>query len=215
MEGTGPVVKEQRNVSGFTKVGSSISANIFIRTASEFKVEIEGQKNILDLLKTEVVDGLLKIKFEPNVNVNSHKDMNIYISAPAFEEIKLSGSGDLKAGNTLTGQSLKLHLSGSGNVIIPDAQYADLQCHLSGSGDIKLGGKAGSASMSISGSGNVNSSGLEAKSVTATISGSGDLACMATESLDAKVSGSGNISYSGHPGAVKSRVSGSGEVKGK
>ena len=51
VKGTGAVVKELRNVTGFTGVESGISADIVLKQGSSFKVTIEGQKNILDLLK--------------------------------------------------------------------------------------------------------------------------------------------------------------------
>ena len=212
VKGAGPVVKETRAISGFTKVASGIAANVFVRQASAFQVEVEGQKNVLGLLITEVVDGVLKIRFEENVSYD--KALSIYISAPSFEELKLSGSGDLKAENGLSGTSLKLTLSGSGNVNISDAQYTNVNCHLSGSGDVVVGGKATNAEYHISGSGSVDSGNLEAQNVTSSVSGSGDLTCKASVALNAKVSGSGNIRYSGNPSVI-SKVSGSGEISAR
>ncbi len=213
IEGTGPVVKETRDASGFTKLTSAVSANVTVRQGSSFKVEIEGQKNVLDLLKTEVKDGALKIYFDRDVNVNYHKELNVYVTAPMYEEIKLSGSGNLKSENTLSGQTLKFTLSGSGNVNLPDVQYSAFSCKLSGSGDVEMGGKTNSAEYSISGSGNLDAKKVDAQTVVASISGSGDLNCRAAASLEAKVSGSGNIHYLGKPSVV-SKVSGSGEISG-
>jgi len=45
------------------------------------------------------------------------------------------------------------------------------------------------------------------------ISGSGDARVNATDTLEARVAGSGDVSYSGHPHDVSRRVSGSGSVE--
>lgn len=214
VEGTGPVVRETRDASGFTKLTSAVSANVFIRQGSAFKVEIEGQKNVLDLLKTEVKDGALKIYFDRDANVNYQKELNVYVTAPMYEEIKLSGSGDMKAENALSGQNLKFTLSGSGNVKLSDLQFSALTCKLSGSGDIKMGGKTNTAEYNVSGSGNLEAENVDAQNVVASVTGSGDVTCRAATALEAKVTGSGNIHYVGKPSVV-SKVTGSGEISAK
>jgi hypothetical protein len=45
------------------------------------------------------------------------------------------------------------------------------------------------------------------------ISGSGDAHVNATETIDARVAGSGDVTYSGHPHDVSRRVSGSGSIE--
>ena len=68
VRGKGAVVKETRNVTGFTKVRAGASFDVQITQAPEFKVELEGQKNILAILTTEVVNGELKLSFSKNVS---------------------------------------------------------------------------------------------------------------------------------------------------
>jgi hypothetical protein len=49
--------------------------------------------------------------------------------------------------------------------------------------------------------------------VAVSIAGSGDARVNATESIDARVAGSGDVTYSGHPHDVNRRVSGSGSIE--
>ena len=52
-KGKGAVEKFTRSETGFTGVDMQCSANVFVKQASEFKIVVEGQKNIVDLLQTD------------------------------------------------------------------------------------------------------------------------------------------------------------------
>jgi hypothetical protein len=53
-----------------------------------------------------------------------------------------------------------------------------------------------------------------ARDATASIDGSGSIVLNATHSLDASISGSGSILYTGNPAQVTKSVSGSGTISG-
>ncbi len=76
-----------------------------------------------------------------------------------------------------------------------------------------LSGTADEARFGVAGSGDINARNFTARKVSVSISGSGDAHVNATEMLEAKVAGSGDITYSGHPHDVSRRVSGSGSVE--
>lgn len=211
IKGTGPLTKETRNVSGFDAVSNTVSADVELHVGSTFHMEIEGQANILSLLETTVSGKTLNIQFKKNTNVSYNTPLKISITAPAYEGIELSGSGNITA-DELSGNNLKLDLSGSGNIIIKSAKYASVAAGLSGSGDITIkGGSSDSVKFEIDGSGNVEALNLSAKDAICEISGSGDIYCTATSSLKANIDGSGNVEYKGSP-SVKSNISGSGDV---
>ncbi|MDG1775503.1 MAG: DUF2807 domain-containing protein, partial [Flavobacteriaceae bacterium] len=87
---------------------------------------------------------------------------------------------------------------------------------LSGSGDISTQTtlKAADFNATVSGSGDVNAYGVVAQDATVTVSGSADVTLTVKGTLNAKVSGSGDIQYKGNPKKVASKVSGSGDVTG-
>lgn len=213
VKGTSPVVTETRNISDFTGVESSISADIILKQSPTFKVKVEGQKNILDLLKTELKGNSLKIFFEKGYSMNYDSNLKIYVEAPDFERLGMSGSGNVRADGSLSGDKLSISISGSGDFDFNKIQYDNLDLGISGSGDVSMGGSAGSVSMRISGSGDIKAADLRAQSVQCQVSGSGDITCNAQKSLDAMVSGSGDIRYKGKPESVKTKVSGSGDIE--
>ncbi|MCX6322473.1 MAG: DUF2807 domain-containing protein [Bacteroidia bacterium] len=209
------IVKETRDVSGFTRVSFGVSGDLYINFGSEFKVVLEGEKALLGDIVTEVSGGKLVIKKE-NWRFNMNEKVTIYITMPEIKGLGVSGSGRAEIKDAVKAENLDLSVSGSGKLFTTDVVAADLNCSISGSGDIIIGGSgdATKADISISGSGNYRGEPLKIGSAEISISGSGNCNCNVTESLRASVSGSGNVTYLGDP-KVDVRVSGSGRVRSK
>ncbi len=213
--GTGDAVTEDRDLRDFMGISSSISADIDLHQSATFKVTIEGQKNILDLLETVVTDGKLKISFKKGYSIKYKKALKIRVDAPNFAYLGMAGSGNVSSDGALSGEKLDVFISGSGDFNLMKLQYSDVKVSISGSGDMNLGGTVERAELTISGSGDLKARELQAQSVRCRVSGSGNIACSAAKELDALISGSGDIMYSGKPASVKKKVSGSGSIESK
>jgi hypothetical protein len=207
-------VKENRNKSGFTKVSFGVSGNMYISIGNEFKVTLEGDKDDLEDIITEVSSGRLVVKKE-NWRMNFNEKVNVYITMPELEGLGVSGSGKAEIKDAVKTDNLSLSVSGSGKLYTSEITVSDLKCSISGSGDIILGGgSASDADISISGSGNYSGETTKLGSVDISISGSGNCVVNVTGSLKAGVSGSGDVTYIGNP-KVDARVSGSGKVRSR
>jgi hypothetical protein len=206
--------REVRKVSGFTGIGLSIAADIYISQAAEYKVEIEADADYLEKIETVVEGDILKIKNKDHFSFEFHsKKVKVYISMPQISSISISGSGDILAETAIKSDDLKIKISGSGNIKIENLSVRKLDLGISGSGDILLAGTdvAESASYSISGSGDIKNENLQCKKVEIHVSGSGDVRVWAVDELLAKVSGSGDVYYKGRP-LVDAKTSGSGGI---
>ncbi len=207
--------KETRNLSGFTKVSFGVPGNLFIRIGSDYKVVLEGDKDFLEEIETEISSGKLVIKKDNWTNFNNKKVV-VNITMPSLEGLGVSGSGQAEVVDALKTGELDLGVSGSGKLYINELIAGSIDCGISGSGDviIKGSGSTGKADISISGSGNYTGESLKIDQADISISGSGSCVCHVTGSLEAHVSGSGSVSYLGNP-RVDARVSGSGRVKSR
>lgn len=215
VRGEGARVTENRDVRDFTGVEAGISADIELRQSATFKVTLEGQKNILALVKTDLKNGNLKISFEKGYSVSYKSPLRVVIEAPSFAYLGMSGSGDVRATTPLSGTKLEVKISGSGDFDFNEVKYDELAVGISGSGDFQISGAAAKVDLSISGSGDLHADDLKAQTARCRISGSGDITLNVAKELDASISGSGDIRYSGKPASVKSRVSGSGDIEAK
>lgn len=209
------VNKETRNLTGFTKISFGVPGNLYIHFGSDYKVVLEGDKDFLSDIETEVSGGRLVIKRESRMQINNKKVI-VNITMPSIEGLGVSGSGQAEITEAVKTKDLDLGVSGSGRLLINDLTADKIDCGISGSGDIiiKGTGNVEEAEISISGSGSYTGESLKLKSAEISISGSGNCQCNVTGTLEASVSGSGNVTYIGNP-RIDAKVSGSGRVRSK
>jgi hypothetical protein len=167
-----------------------------------------------------VTDGVLKIRRDKNFdwshlfNFNNHNgNVLVYISAKTLNSVRLSGSGHVSFKDGIHSEALILHVSGSGDMI-GKIDTKELQTGVSGSGGMKLFGKAGNSTVKVSGSGGYTGKDLLTANTSVHVSGSGRAEVNASDSVNASVSGSGGIQYTGNPKSVSKSKSGSGRIGG-
>lgn len=189
--------RETRKVENFTKISFRFPGKLYLRQGSPQKVELEGNKDILKEVETEVDGSRLVIGKEGkwlDWKWDDDDKINVYITVPNIEALSVSGSGDLIAETKITTGDLDLNVSGSGSLQADINASGNVEADVSGSGDIDLKGKC--------------------KDFDSDVSGSGDVVLALTVDGEATfgVSGSGKISASGSAQNVKTTISGSGKV---
>ncbi len=211
IRGEGPVVTRDVELTSFSGVSSGFSANVYLTQGDEQKVTLHGQANILDNLRLDVKGSVLKIRYDRMVR--RAEPVEIYITLPHLDLVRLSGSGNIKTETDFSRLGdLEVQVSGSGGMHL-DIDAQEVYGKVSGSGRINLAGQADAMTLSISGSGNLNALDLDLQHCDASISGSGNVKVSVNQSLVASVSGSGNIRYRGKGVRIDSKVSGSGSVR--
>ena len=191
--GTGTVVTVQRSVSDFYSVKVMGSTKVYISQGLTFNVSAKGYENILQLLQTRVENGVLIIDYKNNSNV-TNDNSEVTITMPSISSLAVNGDGSISTLGICTGiNNLSVSLSGAGSININKAAVVNYIINHSGSG-------------------NVNSFGILAENAVVKINGSGNASLSLTGSLNANISGSGNIYYKGNGVQVTSQITGSGQV---
>jgi len=190
VQGSGTVISEGRDLDAFAGVSvqteSSVEVDISIGPGQS--VTVEGDDNVVPLLTTEVVDGVLVIG---SLDTFASDVARISIVAPKCVSVVIVGTAEV-------------HVVGiSGGAF---------QVAVSGQGEVTAEGSADSVDASITGVGAIDAGRLVARSARASISGVGDVRVHATESLDASVNGVGSIEYEGAPDNVTQQVNGLGSI---
>lgn len=189
--GSGNVISETRDVSGFDSVALEGSGKVTISVGEGESVTVEADDNIVPLIQTRVENDTLVISTKNNTNITTRNTVRVNISMKSLKAIYLKGSGEINASG-VAGGNVEIQLPGSGNITV--------------------NGTADSLKISLPGSGNVTCDGLKAKSATISLNGSGNITAYASESLDATLNGSGTIRYSGSPTQVNKSINGSGTI---
>jgi hypothetical protein len=208
------IVKETRNLKGFSQIGYGIAGDLQVKIGPEFSVVLEGEKNDLEEVITEISGDRLQVKQE-SWRFNFRGKVNVYVTMPAITGLSVSGSGKAQIMDDVkNADGFDLSVSGSGKILTAGLVVDALDCSISGSGDIVIGssGNADKAEISISGSGGYSGENFEIDQLDVRVSGSGNCYCNVGDMLEATISGSGNVTYKGDP-KVDARVSGSGHVR--
>ena len=210
MKGSGDIVTEEREVSGFDEIQFSGVGNLIIEQGDKEALVVEADDNIIGLIETEVRGDELHIGFKRGVNIVPTSKVKFYLTVKELDRIDLSGMGDIDCDEFET-DDLKFHISGSGDIdfeIIADS----IETNVSGLGDIDLSGEVGFHRVQISGSGKYNAEELRSKDCEVEISGLGSATINASDNLDIEINGAGNVYYKGDP-HVSQHISGLGRIK--
>jgi hypothetical protein len=191
VKGSGVESTQERQVGPFTHIDLKGSSDVTVHIGEPLSLTVTTDDNLLDLIETTVVDGVLVIRSKESYSTRTGVDVDIVV--PSIEGIEISGSGGISVENL-------------------DADTFDAR--ISGSGDILVKGTAERIKAVVTGSGTIDLDRLEAHHATARVDGSGDISLFADESLDAVVAGSGDINYRGKPEDVRTDVRGSGDIRG-
>jgi len=186
---SGNLTTESRSVSGFTAVELSGAGEVSIEQTGTESLTIEADEKFMDLLTSDVSDGVLRLGTKPNAML-MNREPTYRITVKELTAVTITGSGSMTVTKVST---------------------AELQSRISGSGTITAAGTADTQRITISGSGGFRAGELASKAATVDISGSGNTLIQVSDSLDVRISGSGSVRYRGNP-RISQHISGSGDL---
>jgi hypothetical protein len=183
-----------------------------VRVGEAASLQVEGDSNLLPLLRTDASGGTLRVWVEGSVRTSN--PLRVVYTTAQLRRIHSNGSGRLSvvglnggslnlsqngsravqlAGNV---SRLEVRLNGSGSVDAAGLQSGSTLASLNGSGRLNLGNLQGeSLSLDLHGSGGVNASGsVRSMIVRLYGSGSANLAGLTSQSAELSAHGSGSIS---------------------
>lgn len=211
IKGNGKVVTVTRTTSDYDGIGVGGSFDVILVKGKEGSITIEGEENIIPYIETEVNGNNLEIKFKKNTNIRTTKRLTVTVPYTDIDKVSLGGSGNISNEGIIKTSDLKVSLGGSGNITLK-VDSDEVKSSIGGSGNIKLNGSTNEFTCSIAGSGSIKAYELTTDTLNATIAGSGNISTTVNTKIKAKVVGSGSIYYKGNPKYVDSKTVGSGDI---
>jgi hypothetical protein len=190
--GDGHVVSEQRAIGDATELDLRGPLAVEVRVGETPSLRVEADGNLLPLIRTEVVNGTLRLAVEGNVH--SAHSLRVVWTAPQLSQV---------------------HAAGSGHLTVTGLKGGPLTLTKSGSGDATLSGRVGTLNMQATGSGDINARDLHSGNANLSLAGSGsiDLGDVTADALNVKVRGSGDLRAGGAVAQLNAKVTGSGEAR--
>ncbi|MBU0743618.1 DUF2807 domain-containing protein [bacterium] len=192
IEGSGVMETRSFDLKDFEAIELEGAMDIEVAFGGRQEVAVTLDDNLFDNLELEVNGRTLTVGWDKSCDPDG--DCRMRITMRKLKAVKIEGAGDIGIRD----------LSG-------DAFAYDLY----GAGDLEIDGQVGELDITLNGAGDVEARALKAKRVKALVNGVGDVKVTATESIDARVNGVGEIDYWGEPEREKTRVGGIGEINRK
>jgi hypothetical protein len=189
VKGSGKRVVQKREMPAFTAISTegAFDVEVVVQKAQSFS--IEGDDNILPLIRTDVLGDKLTIK--SNSNFSTSEPLRIRISVPELVAVNASGAG-------------KFEVTGVKN------EKFEIACN--GAPALKVSGSTKMLDIDVSGAAKIDAQGLHAAAVTVSSKGVSKVDVDASDKLDVTISGTSVVTYKGDP-TINKTINGPGKVE--
>ncbi len=154
IRGSGDLVTESRNASGFDRIEARGFGDVSITQDGTESLTVEADDNVMEYITTEVKGRTLELGFEDTLIVSPTR-LTFSLHLKDLVGVNISGSGNIEAESIETDR-LEIKISGSGDATVWTTESLDVD--ISGSGSVNYYGQP-SVNSSTSGSGQIRSRG--------------------------------------------------------
>lgn len=210
VEGNGNVVTKTRNVpSNFTAISASRGLEVILEQSPDTKVTVEADENLQSHIKTEVVNGELRITSD--ANIKNEKAKKVYVSLPKLDSFEASSGSSVSSKNVLKNNAMAFS-SSSGSRIVIKVEAETVSCESSSGSSIKISGKASRLDSNSSSGSSIDAKALAVKDAVAESSSGSSITLNTSQSLTAEASSGSSVNYIGTPNNLIKKLSSGGSI---
>jgi len=212
VRGNGNIQTQDRPVSDFKNVEVGGAAKVLVSQGDHPSVKVETDDNLQQYVEVSQEGNKIIVRERPGFNLSPTGDLRIYVTAPIYNNIDVSGACDIIGQTKISNpEKMEMEVSGAGDIKM-EVEAPDISATVSGSGSIDLKGQTKNVSLELTGAANAHCFDLLSENTKVEISGAGSAEVFASVKLDAEVSGAGGVTYKGNAPSVDQHVSGAGSV---
>lgn len=201
----------ERDLENFNKIKVSSAVNIKLIPGDNAHASISGvPEQYIENVKTEVVDGVLKIYVSGKVKAAN--DMAIAVTFSSLNSIEVSGASTIKSAEAISTDTLTIQTSGA-SVLDLEINAQKVGLITSGASEVKLKGFTKDFNATLSGASDLKARTFEANQVTINASGASDVDVYAAQEINGGTSGASDIQVFGNPPVNNLKKSGYSDVR--
>lgn len=213
MRGNGNITTSEHRTGPFHSVEVGGAIHVYVRQDSAMQpIKVETDENLQDLVEITESNGVLYIAPENHFNLSPSRDIRVYVAAPHFRGLSVSGASWIRGENKLmSNETFELGASGASEIKL-DLKAPRINAETSGASDITLSGETRDLSLQGSGASHFRCTDLLTENTSVGVSGASSADVHASVKLDVEASGASGVKYRG-AAAVTQQVSGASSVK--
>lgn len=212
IHGNGNVVTQDRTAGKFTSVDISGAIDVYLKQdSSQQAIKVETDENLQELVEIHEENGVLYISPRDNYNLDPSNAIKVFVTAPHFRTLGVSGASNVYGENRLTSsETLDIDLSGASEIKL-DMKAPRINAEITGASSVVLTGETKDFNVEGSGASDIKCFDLRTENTTLDVSGAFSAEVNASVKLDVHASGASGIKYKGTP-SVTSDISGASSV---
>ncbi len=191
IQGNGKRELQKRQVAAFTSISTNGTFTIEVTCQKDPSLEIEGDENVLDFVKTEVNSNILRLENSQNYSVS--EPIRVKISLPNLEGLAVNGTGHINV-KGLKNDKFEIDTNGAPTVTV--------------AGTTKM------VDIAANGAGKVDAQNLHATRAVVDARGVAKVDLDVSDQLDVEISGPSSVTYNGNP-TVNKNIHGPGKLTRK
>jgi hypothetical protein len=211
ISGSGEVVTQEEEISGFDKVEVSQAFQADISQGETFSVVIRIDDNLVEYLDVGKQGSTLKIDLKIDRPVRD-ATLEAEVTLPELTGLDLNGASRATLSGFQSAKALDVEASGASH-LRGDVEAGDARFVVSGASHVTLGGSAGDATVDVSGASSVDLAGFPVTDASVKARGASEATVNASGTLDADASGASHVYYLGSPTLGKVNTSGASDVE--
>lgn len=206
----------ERTLNGsFTAISVSSGIDLYLTQGNEEKIAVSASdEKHLDRLKTEVVNGTLKIYYD-NKGVtwkSENRKLKAYVSFKTLEKLKAAAGSDVSVTGTINTDNLEMDVS-SGAGFTGAINVKTISADISSGASVKISGKADKLTVDVSSGADFKGYDFITDYCDAKASSGASVHVTINKELSAKASGGADIRYKGTALIRDIKTSGGAAVK--
>ena len=210
ISGNGIIETQERTLnSDFNAIDVNRGLDVYITQGDENSITIQADENLIDLITTEIENGVLTISTTDNIKNAASK--KVLLNFKNLNSIKANSGSDLLSTHQLNFNDLNLEAT-SGADINLELIAEQVICYSSSGSDIKLKGKSNTLKVNSSSGSDINAKDLKSNIVNANASSGSDIIIHASKKLNADANSGADIIYYGNPEEVSKSDGASGSI---
>jgi len=207
------VSKEERSVEPFHAIYAEGPINVFIEQAETASIGVKADTNILEKVKTEVVDGELRIYTEGPIS--GERVLDVYVTFVSVDTVHGAKQSTITGRGTIRAPKLKIKASGSSELkLLIESEATDLI--MNDNANVQLAGTTQILDVLITKVGDLMAYNLisqDCKIVVDTGDQSPGIARInVQESLDVTIKGPRHVKYKGDAEVIQESIEGTGKL---
>ncbi|GGB21963.1 head GIN domain-containing protein [Puia dinghuensis] len=205
---------EVRPVKGYHGIEVSGGINLYLSQGEEEAVVVSASNlKWREHIRTEVVDGILKISLDQHRWSRGNIKIKAYVSFTTLDRLTASGASNVFVDGVITGDRLAIDLSGASD-FKGAINVKELRLEQSGASDSHVTGVVAElAEIHSSGASDVKGYDLTIQNCSVHASGASDIRVTVNKELSADLSGASSVFYKGDAVIKDVRSSGASTVK--